>query len=329
MSSTLTWLDSPNGSTITTTASSVFNNLKTLITTTSAGANYQWQIASSIITGASYQIVLKRKDGSAGRILIWNYVTPPATFNPTLFETAPTVDTAYITYFPNGNTDTASAALTAATGTIMGDDTNALKASADLALSNLYSSNIVPYYYESDAGMIFVFQSPSSTQTFALAAGDLIVDGTDTAYSCNMSTGYNSLSTLGANGCWNWSPLSSNDSYPVGSNTTQPCWTVNYNGSSKRYFQAWIPSGQFAANVGTNDLLLDDTNGKAYFFPIQLIGQVRGEGLALKLRQIAFGPGQIAPKAIFNTTGPTVAARAINNHTTGASGVPWLVNFKL
>ena len=111
---------------------------------------------------------------------------------------------------------------------------------------------------------------------------------------------------------------------------SSPCARTNYGSANRVYYSAFQPSGAWAQQaVGPSDVLTDTSASKAWFVPMQMLGMTKGEGFALKLRQIGFGPGTTGPFASYNTTGPVVAARQFNSMTSGGNGYPWLTNFKL
>ena len=69
----------------------------------------------------------------------------------------------------------------------------------------------------------------------------------------------------------------------------------------------------------------------AQFVPIQLLGQTKSEGFVVKLRQIGHGTCAASQFAIYNLSGPALAARQLcsNNSGSGSSGYPWMCNFKV
>lgn len=326
MSSTLTWYNSGLGTKTGTTNAALFTNLGTLITSKSADDNFSWQVASQVTTGNVYHMVLKRKDGSAGRILLLLYTTAPANAPSTLFElTATSINPncLYGAFFPAGNSDTPQG-LTAATGTILGDDTGAVKVWASMDVSVIYTTNTRVFYFESAEAVVFGFHNQDSGQTFMAGAGWLLVDSVDNAYAATFGISNNPTYIFGGVGssAFPWQPgrAEAGGSYSV--------VRTNLGSPAKQYFSGWLP-GNWAAQSVVSDLLTDDANSKAYFVPVQLIGHTKGEGFVFKLRQIAMGPTSSAAASIYSTTGPVVAARQFSYQVAGAAGVPWMVNFKL
>ena len=324
MSSTLTWYNSGLGTKTGTTSAALITNLVTLINSKLANADFSWQVASSVATGSTYHIVLKRKDGSAGRILLVIFTSAPANIHSTLFDgITPSINQLYGAFFPAGNTDT-PVGLTAASGTILGDDTGAVKVWGAMDAGTIYAVNCKSFYFDSYDAVVFGFDHSGANQTYMSGAGYLIVDSVDTAYPATIGLANNATYTFGGVGtsAFPWQPgrTEAGDVYPV--------VRTNLGSPAKQYFSGWLP-GNWAAQTVTSDLLTDGANSKAYFVPVQLIGHTKGEGFVFKLRQIAMGPTSSAAASIYSTTGPVVAARQFSHQVGGAAGVPWMVNFKL
>jgi hypothetical protein len=81
--------------------------------------------------------------------------------------------------------------------------------------------------------------------------------------------------------------------------------------------------------VSATDILTSTSVNKVWFVPSQILGQTKGEGFVLKLRQMGYGPGTVGAFTVYNTTGPVAAARQMSNHTAGLNSGAWLTNFKL
>ena len=80
---------------------------------------------------------MKRKDGSAGRILIVIWTVAPGGNNAAILDTTPGVNVPYIAWFPSGNVDTPSNLL-AASGTILGNDANCVKVASLGGIGTIY-----------------------------------------------------------------------------------------------------------------------------------------------------------------------------------------------
>ncbi len=323
MSATLTWASSGTGAKTGTAIGNLFADLVTLITSKAGDSSFYWQVASSNTGSTPYQITLKRKDGSAGRILLVAWSSAPAGNNSAILDGAPSTNNLYGAYFPAGNVDTPSN-LTASSGTIMGNDTGAVKVWAAMTIATIYAASLVPYYFDSQEAMVFCFQNPANTSAYLAAAGAILVDGSDNAYDGVLSFAANN-SNLGST----TSPLAWS-SATVLANSATTCVRTNYGSNNRVYFGAWSPSGPWANSaVSSTDIMTITGSNLAYFAPYQLLGQTKGEGFVLKLRQMALGPGSVGALTVYNTTGPVVQARQVNAATIGAIGAMWLTNFKL
>lgn len=324
MSATLTWYNSGLGAKTNTTVAALITDLVTLINSKSGDANFSWQVASSNTATSPNYIVLKRKDGSAGRILLAVWTSSPAGNNAAILDAAPALNGLYGAWFPSGNVDTPSN-LTASSGTILGNDSGAVKVWASMTVATVYGASVQPFYFDSAEGVVFGFQNPAGTTCNMAGAGDLVADGSDNAYGSVFSFASTTLSSFGVTA----SPMSWSPTKPSASSAT-PCFRTNYGSADRTYFMAFTPAGNWASSaVSATDILTDTSTSKSWFVPVQLLGQTKGEGVVLKFRQIAWGPGTTGAFTPYNTTGPVVQARQFNACTTGGNGFPWFTNFKL
>jgi hypothetical protein len=325
MSATLSWASSGAGTKTGTAIGNLFADLVTLITSKAGDAAFSWEVASSNTGSTPYQITLKPKDGSAGRILLVAWSSAPAGNNSAILDAAPTTNTFYGAFFPAGNVNTPSN-LTSSSGTIMGDDTGAVKVWASMAIATIYGASIVPFYFDSAEACCFAFQNPAAAQCYFAGAGALVVDSSDNAYNAVLSYAGTNVGTFGTAG----SPSAPWQTAAPLAGAATACLRTNYGATNRVYFNAWSPAGPWASSaVSSTDILTDTSNSKAWFVPVQMLGQAKGEGFVLKLRQIGFGPGTVGPLTPYNTTGPVVAARQVNLATAGGNGYPWVTNFKI
>lgn len=323
MSTTLTWNFSGLGTKSGTAVGNLIDDIVALVNSKSGDANYNWQVASSQNTGNTLHIVLKRKDASVGRVLLIIFTASPANQNSALFDQAPSLNTLYGAWFPNGNVDTPSN-ITAATGTVLGDDTGSVKSWASMLVSSIYGANVQVFTVDSTEGIYFFFQNPATSTMYGSGVGKLIVDGGDVERDCVVGFAANSLSTLGQGGQMIWTSAAS----PAGGGSA--CVRTNYGAANRVYFIAWAPNGAWLNTaVGSGDILSDTATQRAWFQSLSLIGQVKGEGIVLKLRQFGIGPGTTAAFTSYNITGPVVAARQCNALSSGGIGYPWFTNFKI
>lgn len=323
MSATLTWRHAGLGTKTNTTNAALIDDLATLVNTKSGDANYKWQVASSNSATSPLYLVLKRKDGSAGRILLVIWSSAPAGNNAAILDQAPGTNSLYGAFFPAGNVDTPSN-LASSSGTILGNDAGAVKVWAGMSVSTIYAALVQPFYFDSEEAVYFGFQNPAANTPYLCGAGYLYVDNADQEYAAVMSWAATSAASFGTGALMGWSTTANN----AGSATA--CGRSNYGGTNRVHYFGWSPVGSWPAqNVGPADILTDTSNTKAWFMPARLLGLTKGAGFALKLRQFGYGPSTTGPFTPYNTTGPVVAARQFNAATAGGNGNPWLTNFKI
>jgi len=325
MSATLTWFSSGLGTKTGTTIAALITDMAALVNTKLADPNFSWQVASSSIAGNPHWLVLKPKSGAPGRILYIIWTVSPAGNNSAILDLTPTTLNLYACYFPNGNTDTPSNLL-AASGTIMGNDTNAVKVTFGVAVSTFYIASWVPFYFDCAEGVFFGFSNPAGGTTHSVGVGELLVDGADNAYGAVISFGSTNSNTFGSN----TSVLPWVGTVQQAGAGNQALFRTNYGSPNRAYFMAWAPSAAWASQaVSSTDILTNTALNRVWFVPVQVLGQTKGEGFALKLRQIAFGPGVVMPFSQYQASGPVVRAICFNPLNIGGNGAPWFTNFKL
>lgn len=327
MSATLTWYHAGLGTKTGTGIANFIDDFETLFNSKSGDSNYSWEVASKNSGSTPYYLVLKRKDGSPGRALVISWTTAPAGNNPVLLNGTPNTGTVYYSFFPNATTDIPSN-LTASSGDIFDDDTDALQVYGQNALSTVYAANSQPFYFDCAEGIFLGTQNPAGASCYGAGMGWLVVDANDDAYPCVIRASDVGFNNFGSSSS---SPVSWTDvSLNPGSSTSLGYINTTYGGSNSLYFMALRPTGTWASHaVNTTDVLTDTSNSRAYFVPVPLLGQRKGEGFVLKLRQIAWGPGTTSPFTEYSTTGPVTRARQFNAATAGGNGYPWFTNFKL
>lgn len=325
MSAILTWHKGGLGTKTNTTPAAWIDDIEALVVSKAGDADFKWEVADSENTTSPLFIVLKRKDASAGRILIMCFTSSAAGVNPAIFDVTPQTNTGFIAYFPAGNVDTPSGSLDSGSGTIMGVDTNCTKVASIYFLSSSYGANYQPFYFDCEDGLLFGFQNPAGAQCYFMGAGALVVDAADVAYPCAIGGGSNSAATFGSTSPpIIWTAAVSNAGAFSVSNVQARYPTV-----SKPFFMAYSTCGGWGAQNGANDMTLDAANSKVNFAPIPLLSQTKGEGIKLKFRQIGWGPGTSTPFTQYDGTGPVPKAWQFNAATAGGDGPPYVVNYKI
>ena len=323
MSATLTWHYSGPATKGGTAVSNGFADMVTEISSNSADSNYKWEVASSNTGSTPYTIVLKRKDASAGRILLCCFTSAESNYNAAIFNGAVSTNRLYVAFFPSGNTDAVSN-LTAASGTMMGDDSNAIYVGHCADVAQWYATNFQFTYFENEEAMIFFFQNPAATTIYMCGAGYLLVDDADNVYPCTLAGGNSNMSNWGTTaGVLAWTNTE------LAPNGLTSRIRGNYGGDNKLFFHAFSPSGNWCSVSSASSLMIDTGTSDVWFLPVQLLGQTRGEGLVLKWRQLAYGPPTTGAFATIQSTGPVTEAIQICSATGGDVSAPWATNFKI
>lgn len=327
MSATLTWHSSGLGAKTGTGNADIINDMEALVLANASDPNFKWEVADSENSANPMFLNLKRKDASDGRLLFVIWTSAPAGNNPAILDQAPQTNTMFVAFFPDGNVDTPdNTNLSASSGTIMGDDTNCTKVASVYFISSLYATGNQPFYFDCEDGMIWAFQIPSSSTMYLTGGGNLVVDAADDAYP--MVIGGASANWAGFSGVN--PPLPYNSAAISAGSFSAQCIQANYPlGTKGPFFRAFHLSTAWGENTSSTDLLLDSGASKAYFEPTPLIGQVRGQGIKLRLRQIGHGPNFADDFATLSGTGPVVKAMQVNSYPSGVPGAMWLTNFKI
>ncbi len=328
MSATLTFASSGNGAKTGTTNTTFLDDLDTLISSKSGDATFFWQKAGKSNAGTPRYLLLSPKDGSNRRIAIIIWDSAPANNNAAILDGIPIANAVQIAYFPNGSANALSN-LTAASGTVCGNDTGVVKCTPIQTVANIYGTSFVPFYFDSAETMFLGFANPAAATLYGAYVGSILVDSADVAYDAvavaNQSVPWNVM----GGGVSGFMPFVV---AVVGAGVTQAATVrTNYGSANRQYFTAWSASGVWpGVAISATDILTDTANNKAWFVPVQLLGQTKGEGFVLKFRQLGYGPASVGAFTTYNTTGPVNAARQVCNTTAGtAGGAPWLTQFKI
>lgn len=332
MSATLTWYNSGLATKTGTTIATFLTDLKTLIDSKSADSNFTWEVSASSLAGTPYYLWLRPKSGAVGRILIISWTSNPAGNNTAILDGTPVTTMLFMAYFPNGNAASPSN-LTAASGSISGDDTDCTKVGSVGTTTTIYGANHQCYYFDSAEGIYLCCQNPGTAAAYMGGAGMLVVDANDVAYAASYGSNGTNQTAFGAAANGMVYTATGNQA-GVGST---PCIKTSYasqavvSGSYPSWFPAYTPNGPWGATaIGASDILTDTTNTDAWFVPVPLVMNItKGGGFPIKLRQVAIGPASQGQFTVYNITGPVTAARNISAYTSATAGYPWLVNFKI
>jgi hypothetical protein len=324
MSTLLTWHRTTAAKTATTIAG-LLNDIDSAITAQSANADFKWEVASKNTAATPFYLVLKRKDASAGRILIAHWSSAPAGVNTAIFDVTPSTTNVFIAWFPSGNVDTPSN-LTAASGTILGDDTNCTKVVTMGVLTTIYAASFQPYVWDSTEAVWITLTNPASGSTiYAGGAGKIWVDKDDNEFDGVWGSGSDNFHSFGAvSPPTTWQAAAFNAGSTVGGGRS-------HKGANNRaYFTAYGRPGAWGDTTSFTDTVMHDGGtSKVYFDAILFLPQTKGVGPDLKFRQLAVGPPTAAAFSIYNTASLTPAAISSQSNATAAAGEPWFTNFKV
>lgn len=326
MSSTLTWAKAGPQTKTGTAVGDCFTDLKSLIDSKSGDASFPWEVSASNLASTPYYVALKPKSGANGRILVVCWTSAPAGNNAAILDTAPTSNVVFVAWFPNGNVNTPSN-LTAASGTIFGDDTDCVKVCPISTIATMYAANFQWSWFANAEGCLFqTGVTTSGSAYYGAAAGKILVDGADNEYGGVASLSYASATTI-----------TESTTYPTtlinaGSNTATV--RTNYGGTPNRVGGcAWRPSvaGMLTQSWGSvSDPTVNTTLNLLWLFaiPVLFYGSTK-LGPALKLRQMALGPPSTSSFTNISITGPTVVALGTNPSTTSNAANLYLTQFKI
>ena len=352
MASTLTW-NSAVAAAVSAAATAVqfFTDLNALVTAQAANSAFSWQVGvlntSNTLANPTYiTLVQKATIAASGGIaanpgpviLICNYASAPSFFNTNTMDAVPSTSQLMISYFPNATTVTPVAGALNVTGstqavTTFGNDTGCVKMTNQVsAISTIYAVGVQMSYADSADCIYISTGSPATTFSaqYAMMAGLGVVDYSGNVYGCcvhfSSAPATNSSGTIS-----NWAVGGAAQN---AGNASSRVLRTNYGSLNRVYFDAFVAPSWAAQSVpaAIGDIMQNNSTGYAYYAPIQLMGNTKGEGVVLKLRQIAYGPQTVVNYTVYYTTGPVVAAMQLVATISGVAGsaiIPWLTNFQL
>lgn len=276
-----------------------------LVVATAVGA-FPWEICSYDNIDPLQHICLKRKDASAGRIIILYHnasITPNAQLHAGSGSIASGVRIAYVP----GATSDVPANLNGS------GDVFASGSMFPNAPFSGYQATVAggfTYVYGCEGGIVFQQRAGTGAANSVYGAGDLVVDPSDA--SAPISFMLNSTGQLTVNGT---TPPTAYASGTVGYLQKPNLATVYYFGSGQ------VLSNYFAG--------LRNDGIKKVWFPVANLCSYQLEApdwCKYSLRQISMGISPLAADEVLYSTGPMAKAISLSGNTN--AGV-WLLNFKL
>lgn len=325
----ITWNLSDEANKTGITINDLFADFINAVTANAGHSHFKWEVASSNSTTHPLYVVLKRKDGTKGRILFLGAVTAiaSAAVNPVLFDTTSvSAGRMYIAYFPEATSNT-PLNLTSNAGGIFDNDSKCTKAAHVGVVSASYTAAIRLWYADSDAGILMCLQSNSSAGTAVSGAGDLVVDFVDdvvvpTAIGSGNSSSFGNFNQVAtaATGYFDYSSIK-----VASGGSDRGIHVYLPDVGATNLSRAFIQSGWASIATASNSPMFNTALSRALFIPIILVQCAAPEmELRYKLRQIAFGPQHIGAFSVLYEVG-TSTPKALSWCATN-DFAPWLVN---
>ncbi len=349
MASTLTWNSAVAAATsAAATAVQFFTDLNTLVTAQAGNSAFAWQVGTlnttNTLANPTYITLVQKSTIAASGgiaanpgpvILICSWASAPSFYNTNTMDAVPATGQIAIAYFPSATTVTPAAGALNVTGstqavTTLGNDTNCVKFTNSVtAISSIYAIGQQLSYADSADCILLSMGSTVSgfASQYQLEAGLMLVDYSGNVYGgCAVFNNAPAANSSGITSVW----VVSGTATEAAAGTARLVRT-NYGSANRTYYDAFAAPGWAAQAPGvTADIMQNNNTGYAYFAPVQLMGNTKGEGVVLKLRQLAYGPTTDVNYTIYYTTGPLQAALQLVA-ATGGNAAPflWLTNFQV
>lgn len=307
MSATITWSTfRTSAGHSASTAVAVLQSLYDVLVAQAADSSFVWEVCSSDLAHATIRYVcVKRKDGSAGRIVFFA-TNATWTYNQLLGNAGGTTvatNRFLAVYFPAATSDT-PANISGSGDVFTGTHVN--WAGMGGGNAHFSVSSAILSISASSAGLVLTGISSAAAFQGVLIVGDLLesADGTEILPVTYANNSLQSLSAVAA--------------IPSSVTATYGAYTRN---ATDMYFFG------YGAKISDLPVALnrDDSTKKAWFYPCLMYSAQlpRADRHKYQLRQIAFP--QIAPLTVPEYMyGPSATLMAMNNHASNY----WLTNFK-
>lgn len=305
---TLTWStnygDSNAQSTFAATALGALQLLNQYFTALAAFSDVPWQVCSFNDSVAPYYLTLKRKTGSAGRILfVVPTSNPGTTYNPQLGNLSWSNSNMRIAFFPSATSDT-PANILATSGDVFTNPAGGSGLGPSFATTT--GANVFTAWVCED-GIAFRYGPKTASTSTLVIVGDLLEDGVGNQAPISIAVSSGDLAAA---------PIASPSATSTGGLTL-------LSGASIHFGAGLTPP----STIG--NYMRDSGPKSAWFHPRSMCSfqLPLGETMKYKLRQIAYGPTPLASYETLTDTGAVIKAISIFPGTT--TGHPWLTNFKV
>lgn len=308
----------------TTPADKILAFLNIAITANLANSLFSWQVATYNVVSPKY-LMLSRKDGTAGRILIFGQ--SGSTPNAAATYVAPASGLLYISYSATSTSNTITTSYLTGIPLSDTDYIRGIAFATDL-ITNSTRTDYRLIYYDTEVGLVFGLSSVTGGSFVMNFAGELILDTSNTPISCCSGSGTTTCPTgwyasqSDANNCVARVNMANNTSYVAGASTLiARIAGTNY----QVYRSTMLPS---AATITST---YDATSQRCWFVPLVLSGpqDVTAIGQFGRMRQMAFGPLALRDAIFVDAATGLTAAYPITFSTTTASGALWLINYDI
>ena len=304
MTTTIAWKALPVGPALSATGTNIvglFNQLNNYFTSLAANADCHWEVCSFNVAASPYHLVLKRKNGTPGRILFMGVTAAPgAVYNDAMRNYTWSIAGTRAAYFPEATSDVPANLLTNA-GEVFTNPGNCTGMTASFAT---YTGTDTLKLFSSQEGIILRLGGPGSPPTLFWVIGELLERYDEIGINCAGTTATFT------------SPLA-----------LAP--TVSTLGFSVRIGGGFAHVGEARSlSVGVQTLLRDLGTKQSWYFPI-ILGTAQAARIDLagyKLRQVTTGGVPLAGDEIIYTTGPVERAYAMSSTV---SMFLWLTNDKV
>lgn len=278
--------------------------INAVVVANSGGVNAKWEVATYQSVSPRY-VILRRKSGAAGRIVIFGQ--QGSTANAAATYSTPSANSLYVGYSKTSTSNTID------TSWLTGAPFSATDYMPGLRAMLLAAATWRVNYTEFTDGIYFAF-SEVSNGIYIFGAGELAQDTAGAAISAVQGCGQTGLANWATTTAGAGSFVPAN----VGSDThnnTDSGLLVRTGGANRLAYRG------FVLGTGVAAKLVDTAGGIANFFPIPLVNSnINGTLTVLgKMRQVGFGP--LADRETLRTNG-TINAYGHQSTNSGSPTQP-------
>lgn len=306
---TLTW-SAPHGdsnlqSTFAATNRGAIQLMNQYFTALAAFGDFPWEVCSYEGTTAPWYVTLKRKTGTAGRIIFVAVTSAPGTtYNPQFGTLNWSTAGVRAAFFPLATSDT-PANILATSGDVFTNPSGGSGLGPNLPMTT--GTNLLNCFACED-GLFMKYGAAAATSNVFIV-GDMMEDDTGAQAPISLMVG-------GAGSLDGISPSASPSIGTVGGFTIQSGVLIHLGTG----WSAPSSIGVYLRDLGPKESWFLPRSLCSFLLPL-------GQSMKYKLRQIAYGPTPLAAYEQLTDTGSVL--KAISTYPTATTGYPWLTNFKV